>query len=115
MPGSPDSEVFARSRNNSRLWISLGVAGLVLLCLGLYFLFSSNPVIVKYRELARFYSSKREVKQFLARFGPYAPLVFITLQALQVVIAPIPGEATFVYRQSAIVRRQSPILPGRDS
>jgi uncharacterized membrane protein YdjX (TVP38/TMEM64 family) len=94
MSGSPDTQPAPRSRNNFFLWISLGVAGLLLLCLGLYLLFSSHPIIVKYRDLARFYSSKREVKQFLARFGPYAPLVFITLQALQVVVAPVPGEAT---------------------
>ena len=94
MPGSPDRQTAPRSRNNSLLWISLGAVGLVLLCLGLYFLFSSHPVIVKYRELARFYSSKREVKHFLVRFGPYAPVAFITLQALQVVVAPIPGEAS---------------------
>jgi uncharacterized membrane protein YdjX (TVP38/TMEM64 family) len=94
MTGSPDTQAAPRSRNNALLWISLGAVGLLLLCLGLYFLLSSQPIIVKYRDLARFYSSKREVKQFLARFGPYAPFVFITLQALQVVIAPIPGEAT---------------------
>jgi uncharacterized membrane protein YdjX (TVP38/TMEM64 family) len=93
MADSLDSTA-ARSRNNTILWISLGVAGLVLLCLGLYFLFSSHPIIVRYRGLVRFYSSKREVKHFLAGFGPYAPFVFITLQALQVVLAPIPGEAT---------------------
>ena len=94
MPGSPDTQAAPRSRNNILLWISLGVAGLLLLCVGSYFLFSSNPIIVEYRQLARFYSSKREVKQFLARFGPYAPLAFILIQALQVVLAPIPGEAT---------------------
>lgn len=94
MAGSPDSEVTARSRSIIILWIFLGAAGLLLLFLGLYFLFSSHPIIVKYRGLVRFYSSKREVKHFLTRFGPYAPFVFITLQALQVVLAPIPGEAT---------------------
>lgn len=94
MPGPPDVHVAPRSRNNTLVWISLGVAGVILLCVGLYFLFSSNPVIVKYRELARFYSSKREVRQFLARSGAYAPVVFVTLQSLQVVLAPIPGEAT---------------------
>lgn len=94
MTGPRDNQAAPRSRNNLVLWISLGVAVLLLLCVGLYFLLSSNPIIVKYRELARFYSSKREVKHFLARFGPYAPFVFITLQALQVVVAPIPGEAT---------------------
>jgi len=94
MPGPPDSQAAPRWRNNIVLWASLGVVGLLLLCVGMYFFLSSNPIIVEYRQLVRFYSSKREVKQFLARFGPYAPLVFIILQALQIVIAPIPGEAT---------------------
>jgi uncharacterized membrane protein YdjX (TVP38/TMEM64 family) len=94
MPGTPESQTAPGSRKNIALWIALAVAGLALLCVGLYVLFSSNPVIVKYRALARFYSSKKEVKRFLVRSGPYAPLAFIILQALQVVLAPIPGEAT---------------------
>jgi uncharacterized membrane protein YdjX (TVP38/TMEM64 family) len=60
----------------------------------LFFLFSSNPVIAEYRALVRFYSSRRELKVVLNRMGPYAPLVFIALQAIQVVVAPVPGEAT---------------------
>ena len=95
MPGAPETNTVPRSRGKYLCWFSLAAVALVLLGIGLYsFLFSSHPVIVKYRDLARFYSSKREVKRFLARFGSYAPLVFITLQALQVVIAPVPGEAT---------------------
>jgi len=53
-------------------------------------------MVAKFRELARFYSSRREVKAFLTSFGAYAPLPFIVLQALQVVFAPIPGEVTGV-------------------
>ena len=34
--------------------------------------------------------SKERIKEFLDRTGPVAPLVFIGLQALQVLIAPIP-------------------------
>ncbi len=94
MPSSPETPAKPRPRNNALLWVSLVAVGLVLAGAGLYFLFSSNPIIVKYRELARFYSSRREVKHFLARFGPFAPIAFIILQALQVVLAPIPGEAT---------------------
>lgn len=94
MTASPDAQTTRRPRNLLILWVSLGVAGLLLLCAGLYFLFSTNPIIIRYRELARFYSNRREVKQFLARSGAYAPIVFIVLQALQVVVAPIPGEAT---------------------
>jgi uncharacterized membrane protein YdjX (TVP38/TMEM64 family) len=94
MAGSPDTQAALRPRNNVLLWVSLGVVALLVVCLGLYFLFSSDPLVVKYRDLARFYSSKKEVRQFLAQFGAYAPIAFIILQALQVILAPFPGEAT---------------------
>jgi uncharacterized membrane protein YdjX (TVP38/TMEM64 family) len=94
MRDAPNIRAAPRSRNNTALWILLGAAGLLVFSAGLYFSLSSNPVIVKYRELARFYSNRKEVKLFLTRFGPYAPIVFIILQALQVVMAPVPGEAT---------------------
>jgi uncharacterized membrane protein YdjX (TVP38/TMEM64 family) len=31
---------------------------------------------------------------FIASFGPYAKIVFVSVQALQVVFAPVPGEVT---------------------
>ena len=83
-----------RPRRATVLWICLGVAALLLVTASLYFSFSTHPVIVKYRALAQFYSSKKEVAAFVSRFGPYAPLAFIVIQALQVVLAPVPGEAT---------------------
>jgi uncharacterized membrane protein YdjX (TVP38/TMEM64 family) len=84
-----------RSRKRFLLWIGLGIAALLLFAGGgLYFSFSQHPVIVKYREWVRFYSSRRELRRFLNEAGPFAPVVFIALQALQVVMAPIPGEAT---------------------
>jgi uncharacterized membrane protein YdjX (TVP38/TMEM64 family) len=39
-------------------------------------------------------ADKHWIKSVLKAAGPLAPLVFILLQALQVVFAPIPGEAT---------------------
>jgi len=47
-----------------------------------------------FREIIRFFSSKGRINTFVASFGLYAPLVFIALQILQVVVAPIPGEIT---------------------
>src|SRR5882724_6554121 len=47
-------------------------------------------------DLGEFYSSKKRLKRFLVSFGPYSAAVFTLLQALQVVIAPIPGELTGV-------------------
>jgi uncharacterized membrane protein YdjX (TVP38/TMEM64 family) len=72
----------------------LGVLGSLLIATALYVCFSANPVVAKYRDFVRFYSSRKEVKLFLASFGPYAPIPFVVLQALQVVFAPIPGEVT---------------------
>jgi uncharacterized membrane protein YdjX (TVP38/TMEM64 family) len=47
-------------------------------------------------DVTEFYSSKKRLKRFLVSFGPYSAAVFTLLQALQVVVAPIPGELTGV-------------------
>ncbi len=39
-------------------------------------------------------SDRDQVEQFLAAFGRGAPLVFMLLQVIQVILAPVPGEAT---------------------
>ncbi len=83
-----------RSGNRVALWACLGILASLVIAAALYVYFSADPVVTKYRDLVRFYSSRKEVKAFLASFGPYAPIPFIILQALQVVFAPIPGEAT---------------------
>ena len=41
-----------------------------------------------------FSAVRKEVRNWLISFGSAAPLVFIFIQSLQVVFAPIPGEAT---------------------
>jgi uncharacterized membrane protein YdjX (TVP38/TMEM64 family) len=38
--------------------------------------------------------NEQELARYVKRAGPWAPLVFIGLQALQIVVAPIPGEVT---------------------
>ncbi len=47
-----------------------------------------------YRFLVRLYVDKHFLKQTLREWGILGPLVFMALQALQVIISPIPGEAT---------------------
>lgn len=39
-------------------------------------------------------TDKERIKQLLKTAGPLAPLIFILVQTLQVVFAPVPGEAT---------------------
>jgi uncharacterized membrane protein YdjX (TVP38/TMEM64 family) len=47
-----------------------------------------------YRFIVRLYLDRYFLKETLRQWGLFAPLIFIGLQALQVIIAPIPGEVT---------------------
>jgi SNARE associated Golgi protein len=47
-----------------------------------------------YQFLVRLYVDKRFLKYTLREWGGLAPVIFMGLQALQVIIAPIPGELT---------------------
>src|SRR5437870_7267652 len=47
-----------------------------------------------YRFVVRLYEDKQLMHAMLNRWGVLAPVVFIAIQALQVIIAPIPGEVT---------------------
>ena len=47
-----------------------------------------------YRFLVRLYVDKKFLKDTLKQWGILAPVLFMLLQALQVVVSPIPGEAT---------------------
>ncbi|MBW2572321.1 MAG: TVP38/TMEM64 family protein [Deltaproteobacteria bacterium] len=42
----------------------------------------------------QFFTDRDQIKVFIASFGSGAPLVFIIIQILQVLLAPFPGEAT---------------------
>lgn len=47
-----------------------------------------------YQFIVRLYVDKYFLKSTLREWGVLAPVIFIVLQALQVVLSPIPGEAT---------------------
>jgi uncharacterized membrane protein YdjX (TVP38/TMEM64 family) len=68
---------------------SVIVAALVGYCVWL--VYTDAPV---YRFLVRLYVDKKFLKQTLRQWGILAPVLFMLLQALQVIISPIPGEAT---------------------
>jgi uncharacterized membrane protein YdjX (TVP38/TMEM64 family) len=72
------------------------IAGLICLVvlIGLIFYFYHEGL---WRQALRWYKYLFELgrlQSFIMSFGPFAALVFIILQALQVVFAPIPGELT---------------------
>lgn len=69
------------------------VAGVAAVVVGycLWLILTDAPA---YRFIVRLYSDKHYLKTTLREWGVLAPVIFILLQALQVIISPIPGEAT---------------------
>lgn len=74
----------------ARWTIILGVSGLFIAG-GVWLVWTNAPL---YQFIVRLYVDKLFLKQTLREWGVLAPVVFIALQALQVILSPIPGEAT---------------------
>ncbi len=74
-------------------WKSLSAYSLLflILCLSFYYYRDAHH---SYHEALQFFRSKERLTDFITSFGFYAPLVFISVQILQVIITPIPGELT---------------------
>src|SRR5262249_26932084 len=72
-------------------WIIGGGITAALVGYGLWLVWTDAPA---YQLLVRLYLDKKFLKQTLREWGILAPVIFIGLQALQVIIAPIPGELT---------------------
>jgi uncharacterized membrane protein YdjX (TVP38/TMEM64 family) len=76
-----------------RRWSLIMAAGLTTIIVGycVWLVVTDAPA---YRFLVRLYVDRYFLKQTLRQWGILAPVIFIALQALQVIIAPIPGEVT---------------------
>jgi uncharacterized membrane protein YdjX (TVP38/TMEM64 family) len=80
-----------------RSWLFWGLAALVVLVLMVYFSWDFICQSGFWGWACHFcqvLEDKERVQAFLKAAGPLAPLIFMAVQALQVVLAPIPGEAT---------------------
>ena len=70
------------------------VASILLACLlivVIWLVVTDSPVI---RMIVRLYQDKHYLKETVRSWGWLAPVVFVVIQALQVVVSPIPGEIT---------------------
>jgi uncharacterized membrane protein YdjX (TVP38/TMEM64 family) len=69
----------------------------VICCSGGLFVFTlcwyHSQLWIQTVKLWNLFQDCRQLKAILRSYGPYSPLVFILLQIIQVVVAPIPGEA----------------------
>jgi uncharacterized membrane protein YdjX (TVP38/TMEM64 family) len=68
--------------------------GLLLRILLLLILIGLATYLFFHFDLIRFFQDKNQILQFIKSYHPYDELVFILLQIIQVVAAPIPGELT---------------------
>jgi uncharacterized membrane protein YdjX (TVP38/TMEM64 family) len=79
-------------RQSRWLWGSIaGALALILISVSLWVHLAATPAV---RFLIRLYVDPPFLKAELQAWGVWAPLVFVGIQALQVVVAPIPGEIT---------------------
>jgi uncharacterized membrane protein YdjX (TVP38/TMEM64 family) len=74
----------------------ISAALLVILCAGALALFfiHKDPLVSIIGHLKEFKTDSDVLRKEILAYGPYAPLVFIAVQILQVIFAPIPGEAS---------------------
>jgi uncharacterized membrane protein YdjX (TVP38/TMEM64 family) len=79
---------------NHWLWWLLAGAVLTLGLTAWLLYFYAGSLLEGWRLLIQYLHEKEKIRYLLKEAGPFGPLVFIAVQSLQVVLAPIPGEAT---------------------
>jgi len=75
----------------NRLKISIILALIVFGFVGFWF---RVPIWEKINYLYRLFSEREQIRLLISSFGAAGPLVFMLIQILQVLLAPVPGEAT---------------------
>lgn len=89
---SPDSKT-SPANNSSGIRLLLAAVVFVI-AVGLVLAFFWSYISPWIQDWSKFLTSKEKVRAWILSFGAAAPLVFVAIQSLQVVVAPIPGEAT---------------------
>ncbi len=81
------------SSPSSRLYLKILIGLLAAVILIVVILFR-EPIWEQGSHLYHLLSDRDRIRDFIASFGLGAPLVFMGIQILQVIFAPVPGEAT---------------------
>src|SRR2546425_5478555 len=72
-------------------WALVTAVLLAVLAITIWLVAADAPIV---RFVVRLYQDKKFLKETVRSWGLMAPLVFIAIQAIQVIISPIPGEIT---------------------
>jgi uncharacterized membrane protein YdjX (TVP38/TMEM64 family) len=73
--------------------VKLGILAIVVLT-GVFCFIYHDPILDRVLRLYRFSADREAIQSFISSCGLFAPLLFIFIQILQVLFAPVPGEAT---------------------
>lgn len=75
----------------NKLKLSLLLALIIFGVVGFWF---RIPIWEKLTDLYHLFSDREQIRDLISSFGTSAPPVFMLIQVLQVLVAPVPGEAT---------------------
>jgi uncharacterized membrane protein YdjX (TVP38/TMEM64 family) len=67
---------------------------LALIVFGFVVFWFRIPIWAKITDLYRLFSDREKIRLLISSFGTSAPPIFMLVQILQVIFAPVPGEAT---------------------
>jgi len=90
-PGSVTTRARPSKMSATARWALASVVLAVLLIVVVWLVVTDAPSV---RFVIRLYRDKHFLKDTVAAWGWAAPVVFVVIQALQVIISPIPGEVT---------------------
>jgi uncharacterized membrane protein YdjX (TVP38/TMEM64 family) len=77
-----------------KIRLTAAIFMLVLLASGLIWFGRSGQLERYLNELWDFFENTEQIRDYVKSWGAWAPLAFAAIQALQVVVSPIPGEIT---------------------
>jgi len=77
--------------SDTKRWAVASISLALCLVVVIWLVVTDAPLV---RFLVRLYQDKHFLKETVRAWGVWAPLVFMAIQALQVIISPIPGEIT---------------------
>lgn len=80
-----ETGINGNGRRKNHIWVKL--AGLLLLVGGI-------SAVIYQSDWAKIFLCRNKLLEFLESLGPWSSVVFVVIQAFQVVAAPIPGEVT---------------------
>jgi uncharacterized membrane protein YdjX (TVP38/TMEM64 family) len=84
-------QIMPATANTKKIKICFFFAVMLLCLLVLWF---RAPLWDKMLDYYRLFSDRGQIRQFVSSFGSSAPPIFMLIQILQVMLAPVPGEAT---------------------